>query len=823
MDYIRRNRLEIEILENMSQERHFHQDLEVLYVLDGTLYLIVGERKMTLKAGDIYVVNANKVHCFTMEKGTLAVKLMVTYRLISDIFVDEPLFFLCDSTSDPSEKYVRLKNSMNRLLRFYFKNRGNKANFRYIALGYEFLDILASDFLVRPPQQKKMDTYNKVDERLDEINNYIRANYSEALSLKKLSSRLYLSEGYLSRFFKKNYGMSFSEYLTNVRLHHAMEDIVYTDMPITKIVYSNGFSNQTVFGKLFKNIYGTTPSAFRKNARSTKAEAEVSISQENLSGRVLELLNQKAIPGSADTILSEADTNPEECFAKDSNAIKNIDLSCSAKDFEQRAVSCFRTLNVGMAEDLTRSELQEHIIELKKMVGMEYVRFWNIFTPELLIPLGKNSSEFNFSKLDRIFDFLQEQKLKPHIELGMKPRRLMRDLVSSVDESNAYGNSRGEEITLRDWERAVDSLMAHLSGRYGDAIDTWRIELWYDEDKWEQRKTVEEYFALFDIVYEIVRKYSSTLEVGGSGLKFDYLENHICGFLTAWSRREIQPDFISALYYGYERGTAIAEQSFRRSTDTNHMQKCVSKLQKLMNDSGMKKSKLYFTEWNLTVSDRNYINDTSFKGAYVIKNFVDAYGKLDDIAYYIGSDCVTEHYDSSELLYGGTGLLSRDGILKPSGYACHFFKLLFPYKVAQNENILITTNGRGAYRLICHNLVALNEHYYWIREDSVKKEDIDRYFTNGQTLQIHIELKGLQQGNYRQKNYYVNKKYGNVLHTWKEMGYEKNLSAEDISYIKRSSGPKMTMQRVICQNGCLSFSLTLEPNAFAFIQLAPVG
>ena len=118
-----------------------------------------------------------------------------------------------------------------------------------------------------------------------------------------------------------------------------------------------------------------------------------------------------------------------------------------------------------------------------------------------------------------------------------------------------------------------------------------------------------------------------------------------------------------------------------------------------------------------------------FKGAYVMKNLIDSFDQVDDMAYFIGSDCVTEYYDSNEPLYGGTGLISRDGILKPSGHACHFMHRLYAYEVARDANILVTTNGRGAYGLVCHNLIELNERYYFTREDAVKKENIDTYFS----------------------------------------------------------------------------------------------
>ena len=808
MEYIKRNRLELELLDAPKEERHFHQDIELLYMLEGSAFLTVGHQETHLKKDDIYVVNANKIHSLASEDGTLLVKLSITYRLISDVFVNEPLLFLCNSTVEYSAKYGRLKEGMNVLLRYWMKNKGNTASFRYIALGYNILEILAEDFLVKIPEKKLMSTYDKIDARLDTINNYIRANYSQPLSLKALSAQLYLSEGYLSRFFKKNYGMSFSEYLMNVRLHHAMEDLIYTDIPITKIVYSNGFSNQTVFSRIFKNIYGTTPSMFRRNVRQSGGDKNVQENQTRLWGRAAALLGESDLPERG--MKAEA--------SQDSNA-RQLSLSCEAADNNQN-ICRFRTVNVGMAEDLLRSELLDHIIELKKSVGMEYVRFCNIFTSGLLIPLGKEAAGMNFSRIDRIFDFLQEQKLKPHIELGIKPRRLMKDLVSAVDGANDFKIQPEETISKADWERSLDALIGHLAKRYKEAIDSWRIELWYDEKLWEDRKTMTGYFDLFTMVYKIVRKYSSSLEVGGSGLKFDYMESHIRSFLSEWKHQEIQPDFISALYYAYERGTAVLDQSFRRSTDPEYLKKCIQKLKNMIEETGMSRCRLYFTEWNFTVSDRNYINDTCFKGAYVIKNLLDAYGNVDDMAYYIGSDCVSEYYDSSELLFGGTGLLSRDGILKPSGHACYFWQLLYPYKVAGNSHVLITTNGKGDYGIVCHNMMELSERYYFLREDAVKKEEIEQYFTQKEELHIYIELKNIRSGQYRKKTYEVNEKNGSVLDLWREMGYEKYLSPEDISYLKLCSGPKMTMERLETRGTSLYFDVKLPANGFAFVALA---
>ncbi len=800
--YIKRNRFDLEVSDKKEEFRHFHQEIELIYILEGEMYLAAGRQEIQLKKEDLYVVNANKIHSFQTTDDVLYAKFSITYGTVADVFVNDPLLFLCNSASEPDEKYDRLRKGMNRLLNYYLNSKGEKVSFRYIALGYDILDILTEDYLIKMPETKSMGKFDKIDSRIDLINNYVRANYNQSISLKELSEKLFLSEGYLSRFFKKTYGMSFSDYLSNVRLHHAMEDLMYTDLSITKIIYANGFSNQTVFSKMFKNIYGDTPSAFRRHARQEMKKENEEEAAKSRTVRLTDFLSQHMDEAGASVLYEETVQ------------------SYSVKDHEGCERSLFQTINVGMAEDLLRTELQEHIILLKKTVGMKYVRFCNLFTPELLINVEREETEINFSKIYRIFDFIQEQKLKAHIEIGMKPRRLMRNLDKYVNDDTSRKDS--VKISPAKWEYLMNALMSRLSRRYGEALDTWRMELWYDEEQWEEQGTMQQYFELFRITCDTVRRYSGRMEVGGSGLKFDYSENQITRFLQAWSKQKVQPDFISALFYAYERGTAIKDVSFRKSTDVDYLKKCVGKLKRLTKKADMIHCKVYLSEWNMTVSDRNYINDTCFKGAYIVKNLLDMYGEVDDNAYFLASDCVTEYYDSAELLYGGTGLISRDGIMKPAGHAYHFLYRMYPYKVAGTGHYLITTNGRDSYTMICHNQMELNSNYYYTKEDTVKKQQLDSYFSENNRLKLRVDLKDIPCGGYRIKTYRVNRHNGSVLDVWRDMDYGTDLSQEDILYLKGASGPKLTIREVMNTEECIPLSLTLDANEIIFLQITQI-
>ena len=117
----------------------------------------------------------------------------------------------------------------------------------------------------------------------------IQSNYDKAITLQDLSKYLFLSMSYLSRYFKKNYGINFLDYLNSVRIHHAVESLLFTDLTITRIAVENGFANSAVFSKKFKEIYQVSPSQYRNTMGNTRNEKkEVSTEFENIIKEKLE-------------------------------------------------------------------------------------------------------------------------------------------------------------------------------------------------------------------------------------------------------------------------------------------------------------------------------------------------------------------------------------------------------------------------------------------------------------------------------------------------------------------------------------------------------
>ena len=179
--YTKKEKLKIEVLNTREEREHFHQDIELLFVLEGALEVRIGEQVISMKEEDLFVVNANKKHSLKGTEDILFARLFITYQLVSDIFESMNIIFWCDSTRSDNQRYDELRAAMKKLLNHYLSTQGGVSNFGHIALCYRVMDLLSVHFLVKSGDKEKLDDFDKFEDRISQINNYIRANYAQPI------------------------------------------------------------------------------------------------------------------------------------------------------------------------------------------------------------------------------------------------------------------------------------------------------------------------------------------------------------------------------------------------------------------------------------------------------------------------------------------------------------------------------------------------------------------------------------------------------------------------------------------------------------------
>ena len=101
---------------------------------------------------------------------------------------------------------------------------------------------------------------NVIKDALDYVN---RNLYNPELSLKKVASDLYINDSYLSREFKKTYGVSFIEYISRKRIEASKKILKETDLKVYEVAEKIGFKDAHYFCICFKKQTGQTVKEYR--------------------------------------------------------------------------------------------------------------------------------------------------------------------------------------------------------------------------------------------------------------------------------------------------------------------------------------------------------------------------------------------------------------------------------------------------------------------------------------------------------------------------------------------------------------------------------
>ena len=133
----------------------------------------------------------------------------------------------------------------------------------------EFLLHLKERIPKEQPPEEKMTGYKK--RNIADILEYIQEHYlDDNFSVKYMASCFETSVSNISHFFKKNTGVTISQYVEQIKLEKAKELLENSDRKVAEIARMLRYNNSTVFIEMFKRYEGVTPGGYRENIWSGK-------------------------------------------------------------------------------------------------------------------------------------------------------------------------------------------------------------------------------------------------------------------------------------------------------------------------------------------------------------------------------------------------------------------------------------------------------------------------------------------------------------------------------------------------------------------------
>ena len=812
----------LRIVGEKENKEGIFRNLRMLYLLSGTARVTNGNSAWTLREGEYLAINPLDYSTVQfMDDGLLGI-MEFNQDAVRSCFDLQKVQITCFSRQD-SEKIRRRISALLRRCFGYYEKRGGPEGMLIEAAVWELLYILRENCV----SEKKASIIEKKRDDASvrsQILGYLHQHYAEPVTLSDLAGLTWFSEAYLSRYIRRQFGQNFGTLLMDIRLNHAVEQVKGSREKLIRIALENGFPNAAAFNREFRRRYGATPSDYRKMFREKSsfengADAEETESADDeLERKIHEYLRKSAV---------SLEDSPED------------EQVLAAADGNTKLLRRFwsKIINAGFARDLLRADMQEHLSELHKAIGFRYVRFWDIWSPELTLYDGNPEHNYSFSRLDAAIAYLYNHQMVPYIDIGFKPVQLM----DQVSRSLVYEERRTPFHSMPEFHAFLESFLRHYIRLYGEEyVGEWCLEIWLDP----RVQNVDDYLDLFEDIYRRVKMVLPEIRIGGAGFSREY-GDHFEETIRKWSGRFSQPDFVSVYLYpfdngfldpvqeGFEDGNPGKITPLRGDGEPGKMTvyrgddyvlRFMEKTDRILKESGIR-AELHLSEWNSTFVNRDPLNDGLYKGAYIVRSLMQMIGKVDAAGYWFGSDLFSGFYDSDHLLDGSGGLLSKDGICKPAFYGFEFFNRLGSFFLASDENSIITSEGRGRYRIVCHNYVHPGDAYF----DAVEKQE--RYtpseeegeLFSGSERRFRYVISGVPNGTYTVKTRILDREHGSVEDEWNRMGRTDALDRRDVEYLRRISVPQISVQSLEVSSRMMELQITLPPNGIGNIHVFSAG
>lgn len=354
---------------------HWHDALEIVYVLNGEIDIRLGIGTHHLKEDDFAIVNPNELHKVNSVSDDVKVLfIQIDSRLCAkfceDIYSE---WIYCFSSTNEKE----LRDDLQSLRQYIAKivwmtdnlDDGDEKDCKSVEyLLKQMVLVLLDNFnIAKVFARQKLNTEDLknsevITERYKRVFKHLTLNYMNKINLSDIAKQENISLQYLSADIKDKLGMSFQEILNVFRVEHSEKMLLSSNRNILEISLDCGFSDPKYLDKNFMKYYGMTPSKYRKLHRKTdEASKEIDVIRYDISNAYLmvdkyvgNLIKERAIK----------------------NQILKIDLEGKRKKFIHKWRNY---INLGNPTDFLHYTYNDLMPKLQDDIGFDYIRLTQVF------------------------------------------------------------------------------------------------------------------------------------------------------------------------------------------------------------------------------------------------------------------------------------------------------------------------------------------------------------------------------------------------------------------------------------------------------------
>lgn len=234
-------------------EHHFHKNLELIYVIEGSVNCTINDKHYHLTKGEFGLCLPYDIHSYNPLENT---KYWVL--VFSDDFVR---FFSKKITNKISEGYsFTVKDEIKSYIISQLINNKNPSIFTLKSCLYAICEEYLNSV-------KLIDKNRSHTELVSAIVDFVAENHTKKITLSDIAKELGYDYSYMSRHFKNVFNITFTDFINMYRLETAIKLLDETNNNITDIAFESGFQSVRSFHNFFKKSMNISPTEYRKASR----------------------------------------------------------------------------------------------------------------------------------------------------------------------------------------------------------------------------------------------------------------------------------------------------------------------------------------------------------------------------------------------------------------------------------------------------------------------------------------------------------------------------------------------------------------------------
>lgn len=253
---------------------HFHPEYQLTLAIESSGHRVVGDNIGTLVDGDIVLLGSNLPHVWHQDTGGKSRQVHAVIVRFDDTFLGrdffslpemEPVRRLLQRAARGLEVRGKTRAAVTEHMRKLAKSEGLSRVIELLAILNSLANSDELRTLASTSYEPKLESADQG--RMERVVDFIHTHLTEEIDRERLAKLAHLSLGAFSRFFHSRTGKTVPEYVNEVRIGRACRMLGEDAGNITDIAMDCGYRNLANFNRRFREVMGTTPSAYRQKFR----------------------------------------------------------------------------------------------------------------------------------------------------------------------------------------------------------------------------------------------------------------------------------------------------------------------------------------------------------------------------------------------------------------------------------------------------------------------------------------------------------------------------------------------------------------------------